>query len=311
MQNKKAFTLAELLFVFVIIGIIASVGMVTVKPWERAYKYSYMRIYNALSTAIYNYMTTTTETEPFPPTREKFCTALTKYINTSQSCKRGTFLTDTPTEYSFTRKDKDATAYLSNGAKMWIAADESNKPFTYTQQITDDISDTIRYYLVYIDLNGDVGPNTTVFSITGKTRRLPDIVAFAVTDKAIVIPLGYPKVDQRYLAAHLMYPVTDEDDETITEGERPSESMTYYEALVKAYGKDPKKLITLGLPQTYNLEESLPDENIFKLVKPNLDNKYANPPTFDKNSCGDGMTIDEIISQGLDSHCDVKVFTYN
>lgn len=316
-KNRKAFTLGEILFVFVIIGIIASIGIATVKPWEKAYKHAYIKIFNALSVAIYNHMATVSGTDSFPSTPKDFCNALISYINTANNAKndpdnnacnltgdKNDFLDNNPTLEDF-QGGKNPKIKLSNGAWLWIGANDG-KPFSYTQAIGDD-TDTIQYYIVYADLNGDRGPNDTQYN-----KRLPDIVAFAVTDAFVVVPFGYPKVDQRYLSTHIIYPVTEDDEQKyIDMGGHPSDSMTYYEALTEAYSKKPNKIYSFGMPQTYDLEESLPDDSMFKLVGDDLDSKYVNPPTFDVDMCGDGRTDAEIIADKRDSYCEIKVYNYN
>ena len=334
MNNKKAFTLGEVLTVFIIIGIIATIAMTTIKPWEKAYKYAYMKIYNALSVSIYNYMTTVSGIDSFPSTPQAFCNALISYMNTSNNAEhsdenpcnlsggKNDFLNNAPQLSAF-QGGSNPKIRLSNGAWLWIGAyyDDDNdswKPFEYKQTIgsgEDASEDVIKYYIVYADLNGDRGPNVIEYNPNAKFRRLPDIVSFAVTDTFAVIPFGYPKVDQRYLSAHIMFPVSEDDDEATAEGDRPSDSMTYYEALVGAYGKDDnenKKIITQGVVETYNLEESLPEGNLFKLVGSNLDSNYgANPPVFNQAICGDGSTAAQIVADNRESHCSIKVFNYN
>ncbi len=332
MKKRNAFTLAEMLLVFVIIGIIGSIGVVTVKPWEKAYKYSYIKIYNGLSTAIYNHMVTTDDTNAFPDNARSFCNALLEYLNTSNNaqnvaannaCTRtagaDAYLGNAPTSADFRTGGKNPKILLSNGARLWIGANGLN-PYTYTQTIdaTAGITDEIKYYLVYVDLNGDRGPNAINYNENGRDRRLPDIVSFAVTDKFSVIPLGYPKYDQRYLSAHIMYPVSEDDDAVTAEGERASDAMTYYEAVVGAYSKNfgthQRKIVTMGIPYTYDLENSLPAANRFKLVinSEAMENSYYKThPVFDRVLCGDGKTAQQIVSDKSDSHCDVKIFNYN
>ena len=333
MKKINAFTLAEMLLVFVIIGIIGSLGVITVKPWEKAYKYSYIKTYNALSVAIYNHMVTTTDAKAFPDNARTFCNALLEYLNTSNNAQnvaannacnktggRDAYLGNSPNTANFREGGNNPKILLSNGAKLWIGAN-GNVPFSYTQTIdasvTPHITDTIKYYLVYVDLNGNRGPNVIEYRENSvKDNRLPDIVAFAVTDKFTVLPLGYPKVDQRYLSAHVMYPVSEDDDEVTADGDRPSDAMTYYEAVVSAYGKGNDKIVTMGLPHTYDLENSLPAGNRFKLTNTPtssaiLDAYYKTSPTFDRVLCGDGKTSAQIKAERSDSHCDVKIFNYN
>ena len=45
-KKEKAFTLAELMMVFVVIGIIASIAVVTIKPFEKSVKYLYYRMFS-------------------------------------------------------------------------------------------------------------------------------------------------------------------------------------------------------------------------------------------------------------------------
>ena len=324
MNKNRAFTLGEVIIVFVIIGIIASIAMSIIKPFEKAYKYSYTKIFNALSTAIYNHMTTVPGVDAFPEDPGAFCNALISFINTSNNAENSAttnpcnltgekddFLGGEPTIDDFTG-GKNPKIRLSNGAWLWIGADSKDGglvPFSYTQTI-GTTTDTVKYYIVYADLNGDRGPNRIANADAANASHLPDIVAFAVTDSFAVIPLGYPKLDQRYLSAHIMYPVTEEDDEISAEGERPSGSMTYYEAIVGAYGKSPNKIVTYGIAQTYDIESGLSDNNPFKLTE-NLDDFYAEAPVFDQQICGDGKSVEDIVSENRDSHCDVKVFNYN
>ena len=82
MRFKRGMTLAETLLVFIIIGIIASVTIISVKPWERSYKHIYSRVYNALSIAIFNDMV---DTGQFPAHATDFCKTLLKYMNTANN----------------------------------------------------------------------------------------------------------------------------------------------------------------------------------------------------------------------------------
>ena len=77
LRDRIAFTLAELMMVFVVIGIIASIAVVTIKPFEKSVKWLYYRMYNTINTAIYNSMFTKSE---FPSNSVDFCNALLEYI---------------------------------------------------------------------------------------------------------------------------------------------------------------------------------------------------------------------------------------
>lgn len=260
MRFKKAFTLAEMMIVFIIIGIIIALGVTSVRPWEKAYKYAYIRMYHALSLAIYNHMVNSDGEDAFPRTRKEMCQALLEYINTSDN-KKATECTDVASDYlseNATNSDFASVApniRTSNGLYIWIGGKTSNASgksvdyLTLAKEFKDSAgktyaTDNVRYFVVYVDLNGERTPNTATWS----KDKMADIVAFAVTDKYIVIPLGYPMVDSRYMEANVVYPTIDTDandeaSENYTGDEDVvSEPMTYYEAMVKAYAKKKKIL---------------------------------------------------------------------
>ncbi len=300
MRIKKAFTLAEALLVFIIIGIIAAIGMSTVKPWQKSYKYSYSRMYNALSLAIYNHMINSTEENSFPETADDFCKALLEWINTADNATtcRGSNVGLNPTSFP----EERVRMMASNGTKIWIGSNTDNTPFILSQHIDASTIDTVRYYMVFVDINGDRGPNTAEW----KPTQMADIVAFAVTDKFKVIPLGYPEVDGRYLTAHVVYPVleTTYTDNTGTDSytgdeEIVSDPMSYYEAKINAYGN----AIVAGNIDTYNFRDVFPYGSNFRVD--NYNDYYETPPTFDNVSCAfDGTTNPEPV-------CSVKIYDYH
>lgn len=253
MINKKAMTLAEVLFVFIIIGIIATIAIVTVKPWDKACKYAYSRMYHSLRLAFYNAMLTQAE---FPTTSTKFCEILADkelgYINTStdgENCSASRDLTNNPRLFP----DEKVQIMASNGNKIWIGSN-AGAPFIHTEQESSGVTSKTKYYLVYVDINGDKGPNTAMWS----EKKLSDIVAFAVTDGLTVIPLGHPEVDNRYINAHIVYPQINEDE---PDG-RVSDDMTYYEAKRKAWGNNVDSSDNMSL----NIQNDLPNDSYFKLT---------------------------------------------
>ena len=333
MRLKKAFTLAELMIVFIVIGIIISLGVSTVRPWEKAYKYAYLRIYNALSLSIYNHMVNTSDDDAFPTDANKLCEALLEYINTSEHiddpeafCKSGSHFGDTPpTAADFTEdalKNK-VTITASNGVRLWIGAKNSGIEHSLeATQVIDGTTETdkVRFFYVYADLNGDRKPNSPVWS----QNQMADIVAFAITDKYIVIPLGYPEVDSRYLEAHVVYPTfdTESGDEDVTsytgDEDITSDAMTYYEAKVQAFdlNDDGKIDTSIGNVMTYDFNDDLDSDSPFKVkhtdgnyksdVKQNYNSHYETPPEFDENRCG--MDEEYSYSEPL---CNVKINDYH
>ena len=298
-DKKYAMTLAELLFVFIIIGIIATIAITTVKPWDKACKYAYSRIYHSLRLAFYNGMLMQPE---FPTTSTKFCEILADkdigYMNTTadgEQCLASRDLTNNPRQFP---KEK-VQIILSNGAKMWIGAN-SGRPFEHTETETSGNVSKTKYYIVYVDINGDKGPNTALWS----EKRLSDIVAFAVTDGLSVIPLGHPEVDNRYLNAHVVYPQIGEDD---VDG-RISDDMTYYEARKHAWGNT----VDSADNMTLNIQNDLPNDSYFKLTPTG---SALSPYYPDADSYSDFVTetieMDEDEGCSEELNCFVDVYEYH
>ena len=242
MGFKKAMTLAETILVFIIIGIIATVTMSSLRPWEKQYHKMYARMYNALGTSIYNYMIDNNE---FPRTTASLCNGLIQYLNTANnvtSCSI-TNLGSNPTDSNFS---SSTPIILSNGVKLWFGgqngyncADDASKTCEYLTY------NGVNYFFVYLDLNGDNKPNTSQYNF----KKLADIVPMAITDKYTIIPLSYPKLDTRYLQASVIYPSQSEDDE-----EFESEPMPYFKAQRLAYGYN--DIVLASNPLTYVEKDS-------------------------------------------------------
>ncbi len=94
--KRFAMTLAEVLLVFSIIGVIASMTIYTAKPFDKNMKYAYAKAYDTLNVAFYNARTTLPKyLQPgedgtanplmnngdFPQKTETFCKMLLEYIN--------------------------------------------------------------------------------------------------------------------------------------------------------------------------------------------------------------------------------------
>lgn len=320
---KKAFTLAEVAIVFVIIGVISVIAVSTIKPWEKAAKYAYMRAYNAIGLSVYNHLTTATDIVEFPDTAQKLCEAMVSYMNTTESKCDDTsrILGLDPTDANFTPEDdnyKEPMIITTGGMKMWIGASSDTTPvygpFKYTKEFTVGGKDVVSYFMVYVDLNGDKGPDSAIWD----KEDIADIVAFVVTDKLIVVPVGYPEIDTRYLVAHVVYPSLSEtladagdvdlgeeaDDEVI------SEAMSLYEAKARAYGKRPvaennyASLPVYGEVLTYDFDKDFGDSNPFKIG--NNDDYQTMFPTLpdidEKCDSSDGAAA---------SSCSIKIYDYH
>lgn len=220
LQKKSAITLAEMMIAMCIMGILAAFALMTIKPYEKTYKWLYVRIYHTLETAVYNSMMTRTS---FPASSAAFCDMLREFINTNDySCTAGDLTKDA---VSFPADSVRMTA--SNGMRLWIGAN-GGQPYVHTENIGGNTVN-MKYYMVFADINGTKAPNSTEWEAGGK---LADIVAFAVTETSVVVPLGPPEIDTRYMLATAIYPP---DDENRPEGTH-SNPTSYHEAKSLAWG---------------------------------------------------------------------------
>lgn len=235
---NRAMTLAELLVVFVIMGIVASMILVTSKPSESSLKYLYLRIYNVLGVAFYNSSVNIPDcfrqgnaranelVGGYPKTSEAFCIMLLDYINDKSggynsatdlaaNCSADAVninMSGAAFDTYLNQKDSDGNLIhpphfvASNGSRFWIAY--SKTPNTYStfkfhasNEMNASVDTELRGYIVIVDLNGEAVPNTTQW----KKNKTADIVAFIVMEDFTVIPIGYPEVDRRYLSASIAY----------------------------------------------------------------------------------------------------------
>lgn len=265
-KSKKGLTLGELLLVFIVMGIVATMTMVSVKPNETSMKYVYYRVYNTLGTAFYNASINFPESlkdpdgtsadaktvdKNFPLTTEKFCLMLLEYINTkggAQCSNANSIDINTATTAGMT--DDNYQFIASNGVKFWIGyvnATSAGHNSTLTETDASGTDFNIRYFIVVADLNGDRGPNTAVNS----GAKMADRVGFIVTEDYEVVPIGQPEIDIRYLTANVAYSSsasgTSDDDVDM------SEPMSYLEAKRDAWGIGDKKFyISSNEPMSVN-----------------------------------------------------------
>ena len=325
-MKKQAFTMVEVLFVIIITGIIATFGLVTIiRSWDIACKYAYTKLYNALGTTMYNHMANSPidadSHSSFPKTSEGLCKALISYMNTSDNkteknndCSSDKSIrTNNPTMENFT--DENVQIRLSNGAKIWIGAKEKDsKGIEYYTYKEPKGNYELNYYIIYADLNGDRKPNAISDTPT------PDIVAFAVTDKYTVIPLGLPTVDRKYLTAYIVYTNASEGEENDEEGEygtseTASEPMTYLEAKVQAFGTynsdgliDTNRIVTEESIHSYDFESLVFSEGSpFRISNPK--DYFKTMPKFNKENCGNNLNLSD--SDLHESLCSVKIYDFN
>lgn len=249
-RKKAAMTLGELMMVFVVIGVIASIAVVTIKPFEKSVKWIYYRMFHTINTAIYNSMLTKAE---FPKTSVEFCKALLEYINSNDnhcSLERNVTLSTT------TFPDDKIQIVASNGVRLYIAAKEDGTPFTLTQTQTNGVDTTINYFVVFADLNAEKKPNTSLWT----QKQMADVVGFVVTDGSDVVPVGYPEIDTRYMYAKVVYPPVDSDDLD----DNVSEPMSYFEAKHRAWGTT----VDSTEAMSFDFQSQFPEGSPLKITYP-------------------------------------------
>lgn len=277
LRNKRAFTLAEMLITFFIMGVLAAMALMTVKPYEKTFKWLYVRIYHTLETAVYNSMMTRTA---FPTTSTAFCDMLREYVNASEfNCTAGDL-----TRESTTFPEANIKLVASNGMRLWIASN-GGQAYTHTEVIDGNTSE-MKYFVVFADINGSKSPNSTLWVDAGK---LADIVAFVVTEASVVIPIGPPEIDTRYMYATAIYPP---DDENQPEGTR-SNPMSYYAAKNDAWGASK----SMAEPMSLDFRRDFPTNSPF----------YVDYPAANSVNTAAGCTA----TNNTVSPCYVKVEDYN
>lgn len=238
--NKKttnAFSMAEIIIVVLIIAVAALMFITTIRPNsdKLVLKKLYYNAYRSLSTATYNIQAdvedfnnklieeadaagaahpSAEELKKFPQSQQELCEKLTSegegYINTSGAVNCNAFIGP----HSETQFQNDDAQSLK--AKSTFVA--SNGMFYFLTPM-----DTEGNTIVWVDLTGERGPNTAIW----KKEAPADIVPFMITNNGVVVPLGYPTYDIRYLTARITNSDPDVKDD--------SQVMSFFAAKVGAF----------------------------------------------------------------------------
>ena len=257
-RKFKALTMAEMLITMGIIGFISVIALTTIKPYDKTYKWLYVKIYHSLEEAVYNAMMTR---DSFPATTTAFCNMLGEFINMAENnC-------DTAPDLSIDASafPEDSIKFIAtNGMRFWIGSD-GGKPYLHTRTTIDGSPANMKYYVVFVDINGSKAPNLAQQADIGNlnwsaSNRLVDIVAFVVTEASVVIPVGPPEIDTRYMQAYAIYPP---NDPNMPEGNR-SAPLTYYAAKNEALGTTR----SLAEPMTFDFYRDFPANSPFAITYP-------------------------------------------
>lgn len=240
-MNKKAYSLVEVLIMLSIISLLAILGLKTLTNNTNQYGQAYYNAYNSLKKTAYNVLAdmhcpdTNSEdalcrigARPFPKEVSNYrinaqntkglCNRFAEFLNVVESRCNNNFINDATGEIT---EANSPNLVLSNSYKLYFG----NKMHEY--KINDERK--IEYFVVYMDLNGDKRPNTTICQ---SANTKPDIVPFAITRRGEVIPMGFPIFQKGYITAQVSFP-------TEYNGEGASnvysDSMSFYEAAAIAW----------------------------------------------------------------------------
>ena len=260
MKIKKGFTLAEIAIVFVVIGIITSVTVNTIKTYQKTGKILYARAYQTVATINYNIL----DEQTYPEDAKSMCTAYASIMNNilNNCTKTGV------TPYASTTKDTNAQIssldYPISTNTMIKASNSMNFYFSERRALSftteEGIAISLKYFLVFVDLNGDLAPNKI---ITTPKDKFSDLVYFAIFSDGNTIPMGRPTLDTTYLPTRITYPA-----DATHEDEYYSKTMTYWEAIQKAYGKDLTKKIYNGSINNINMDGIVFSSSPLKITIP-------------------------------------------
>lgn len=283
MLNKKtAFTLAEVLIVFSIIGTLTIISMTVAGQRKDVSGLSYYRAYEALKTAGYNIFSDVgVAGKPFPTKVDSksggLCQELVRYINAAEVTCNSKYMPLSGNDADFTEERRQFVA--TNAMSFYIAKPKENITKLYPQP---KVKPNIVWFVIFVDLNGERGPNT-MLQPKHKNGSPADIVAFAMTNEGEVVPLGYPTISKKYLIAQITYPNQPRGDKLVEK--RRSADMTYFEAIHKAWGaaEDPANA------ETINFVSRIPGKSNIRLA-----NKMVIPPIAGKKV---------IVEDGLPGGC--------
>lgn len=287
--KKTAFTIPELLIFLTIVGVVSVMMMTIIKPGEKYLPYAYYNAYNALSTAAFNIKedandnnmsgdaTISDDDKYFPGA----LVALNGEANMNKAakdlCKKlanKPNATDAEDEYGYINTSEyycDNFKFYSNigefkgvsgsGSEYAFRATNSMKFYISTlggKKVHDAMSSEtpydLKYFIVWVDLNGDRRPNTAEWS----KNKATDIVPFIITTSGKVIPVGGPTIDTRYTTVRIKYP----SDSSLKYSPR---SMSLLEGQIAAYNeKEFPNYDQLSLSRSFYNDTHLKKSTIYK-----------------------------------------------
>ena len=282
--QKNGFTVVEALIVLTVIGTILIFELIVLQGRINQYSASYFNAYDNLKKASYNILAdmycfdgaTTSDAEcnkgprPYPTTSEGLCNRLKEFINFPPDDDAGACNAPSINEEATNIGNNTLKFTASSGYKFYISD-------MYTKQVDDE---KISYFVVYVDINGKNPPNKIDNSKNDKIY--PDIVPFILTTRGDAAPAGIGAYSTLYMTSKILYPDTVNDEGTIITG-RYSGSMSFNEAVHRAWGDAVDSSIILSVPFTEYLSDNNLAKKFFWTTKP------ADPEIENETLANDGI----------------------
>lgn len=290
--KKTAFTIPELLIFLTIVGVVSVMMMTIIKPGEKYLPYAYYNAYNALSTAAFNIKedandnnmsgdaTISDDDKYFPGALVALNDGTNMKKAAKDLCKKlanKPDATDAEDEYGYINTSEyycDKFKYYSNIGEFKAVNETGNEGSEYAFRATNSMKFYIsalggkkvrdamnpgtqydlKYFIVWVDLNGDRRPNTPEWA----KNKATDIVPFIITTSGKVIPVGGPTIDTRYTTVRLKYP----SDSSLKYSPR---SMSFLEGQIAAYNdKQFPTYDQLSLSHSFYNDSHLKKSTIYK-----------------------------------------------
>ncbi len=265
-KRKKAFSLMEIMVVFVIIGIITVIEMLILQGRINQYGAPYYNVYSALKKASYNVLAdmycpdkNSDDPEcvlgprPFPTNSYDFCKRMAEFINVPKGANCGKGKSDTSMDIN------DNASNINDNTLRFTASNASRFYISSLKKYTFSNGEEINYFIVYVDINGKDSPNRV--DKKPQDKVLPDIVPFVITTRGETIPMGYPIFSNTYLTAKIRYPAAEVNGVIVDD--RFSKSMSFYEAIKGAWGDTISPDITYSIPFTDEMPNSSRAKSFF------------------------------------------------
>ena len=231
MKKRSGFTVAEMLFAMLIVGIVSVYGLKAVLQSEKAFKYICSNVYHSLDKALYSSYHLTNLQNPFltkdvvngsettlsdNERTRRLCVMLTEYINHTQANCQAAPITSISNLYN---RINSPHFTAMNHVRFYIS-----------QRYPTSSNADHYYFIIFADVNGTKGPNSINYA---PPRIEPDIFAFAAIDIARACPLGPLETDPRFLQTRVTYFNNDDSTERFSTVSKPynvskAEAWGYY-----------------------------------------------------------------------------------